>query len=247
MPPIDRTSEHPPFRQIADELRARITRGQLSPGDKLPSARQLAASYRVTLSTAHRALTELRVAGLVIAARGIGTIVRHRSPIHRLDRERRQPDAKRGSLDGPAGRQATTAVDIRQGTAPERITLLLGIDSDAVVLIRDRVAGVDSQPPQLATSYVPLPLAEQVPQLAYHDTEPEDWYARLEQAGYQLTMRETVGTRMPAPEETRALQLSPGVPLLTITRVVRDELTGRILEVCDMRLAGDRYELTYAL
>lgn len=90
---IDRTSEHPPFRQIADELRARITRGQLSPGDKLPSARQLAASYQVTLSTAHRTLTELRAAGLVIAARGVGTIVRHRPPIHRLDRERRQPDA----------------------------------------------------------------------------------------------------------------------------------------------------------
>jgi DNA-binding GntR family transcriptional regulator len=55
----------------------------------------------VTLSTAHRALTELRTAGLVIAARGIGTIVRHRSPIYRLDRERHRPDAKPGFPTAP--------------------------------------------------------------------------------------------------------------------------------------------------
>ncbi len=60
-------------------------------------------------------------------------------------------------------------------------------------------------------------------------------------------MEETVRTRMPLPEEARQLKLEWGVPLLTVTRVVRDDPTGRVLEVCDIRLAGDRYELTYTL
>ncbi len=249
MPGIDRTSEHPPFRQIADELRAAIERGQFGPGDKVPSARQLADSYGVTLSTAHRALTELRMAGLVVAARGIGTIVRHRLLIRRLGRERWQPAAKRGFFTGvaAAGRQASIAVDVRHGAAPERIALLLGVDPGAEVLIRDRVTGADGEPLQLATSYVPLPVAQQVPQLAQHDTEPGGMYARFEEVGYQVAMEETVGTRMPLLEEARELKLDPGVPLLTITRVVRDDPTERALEVCDMRLAGDRYELTYTL
>ncbi len=240
MPQIDRTSEHPPFRQIADELRAQIARGQFGPGDKVPSARQLADSYGVTLSTAHRALTELRMAGLVVAARGIGTIVRHRPLVRR---EHWQP----GADIAAAGRPPSIAVTVRQGTASERIALLLGIDPDAEVLIRDRVMSENDKPLQLATSYVPLPVAQQVPQLAQHDTGPGGMYARFEEVGYQVAMEETVGTRMPTPEEARQLKLGPGVPLLTITRVVRDDPTERALEVCDMRLAGDRYELTYAL
>jgi GntR family transcriptional regulator len=247
MSQIDRTSERPPFRQIADELRAKIARGKFSPGDKIPSARQLAANYQVTLSTAQRALTELHAAGLVVAAHGIGTIVRQQPPIHRLDRERWQPHTKHGFPDSVADHQATIAVDVRQGTAPERITRLLAVKPYTEVLIRERVMSTDGEPPQLATSYVPLPIAEQIPQLTQHDTGPEAIYARLEKAGYQLAIRETVGTRMPVPEEARALKLSLGVPLLTITRVVGDSPTERVLEVCDLRLAGDRYELTYTL
>ena len=34
---LDRRDDRPPFRQIADQLRAAIERGELRPGDRLPS------------------------------------------------------------------------------------------------------------------------------------------------------------------------------------------------------------------
>lgn len=34
---LDRMDDRPPYRQIADQLRAAIERGELQPGDKLPS------------------------------------------------------------------------------------------------------------------------------------------------------------------------------------------------------------------
>jgi GntR family transcriptional regulator len=34
---LNRMDDRPPYRQIADQLRAAIERGELRPGDKLPS------------------------------------------------------------------------------------------------------------------------------------------------------------------------------------------------------------------
>lgn len=62
-------------RQIADELRARIESGQLKPGARVPSARQIMRKWGVANATASKALGLLRDAGLVRATPGSGTVV----------------------------------------------------------------------------------------------------------------------------------------------------------------------------
>jgi len=57
---------------------------------------------------------------------------------------------------------------------------------------------------------------------------------------------EDVRARMPLPEETRALQLPPGVPVIALVRVAYD-LEDRPVEVCDTVMAADRYILSYEL
>jgi GntR family transcriptional regulator len=47
---------------------------------------------------------------------------------------------------------------------------------------------------------------------------------------------------MPTPEEQQLLQLDTGQPVLTVTRVAHADIP---VEVNDMILAGDRYELSY--
>lgn len=77
------------------------------------------------------------------------------------------------------------------------------------------------------------------------DTGPGGTYARLEEAGHFIgSYTEHVGARMPTPEETSALQLGPGVPVVTLTRVAYRE-DGEPLEMNDMVLPADRYELSY--
>src|SRR3712207_1250774 len=49
---IDRTSDRPPYRQIADHLRAAIAAGSLRPGDQLPSETELKTHYGVARMTA---------------------------------------------------------------------------------------------------------------------------------------------------------------------------------------------------
>jgi len=61
--------------QIAEDLRGRIHRGDLDPGDKLPSGRQLADDYGVAAMTVQHALRILREDGLITTWQGRGVFV----------------------------------------------------------------------------------------------------------------------------------------------------------------------------
>ncbi|MCP4967971.1 MAG: winged helix-turn-helix transcriptional regulator [bacterium] len=65
----------PPYRQIADELIAQIANGDVVPGGKLPSARDLMQRYDVANQTVQSALRVLRTQGLINSVPGRGTFV----------------------------------------------------------------------------------------------------------------------------------------------------------------------------
>ncbi len=68
-------TELPPYAAIAADLRRRITAGELRPGDRVPSTRQLARDSGVAMATAAKALTVLRNEGVVEARPRSGTVV----------------------------------------------------------------------------------------------------------------------------------------------------------------------------
>ncbi|GAA3469235.1 TetR/AcrR family transcriptional regulator C-terminal domain-containing protein [Nonomuraea roseola] len=74
----------PPYRRIAAEFRARILAGDLRPGDRMPSIRQIAQRRGVAVATATKVMAALRDEGLVEAKVGAGTVVSaragHRQP-----------------------------------------------------------------------------------------------------------------------------------------------------------------------
>jgi DNA-binding transcriptional regulator YhcF (GntR family) len=68
-------SSAPPYARIVGELRARIERGQLAPGDRVPSTRQIMKRWGVAMATATKVLNALGREGLVRAVPGVGTVV----------------------------------------------------------------------------------------------------------------------------------------------------------------------------
>ena len=65
----------PIYCQILDDIRKKAARGQLLPGQKLPSVRALADLYQVNPNTAARIYRELEANGLVITRKGLGTFL----------------------------------------------------------------------------------------------------------------------------------------------------------------------------
>jgi DNA-binding transcriptional regulator YhcF (GntR family) len=68
----------PPYKRIAMEIRARILAGDLRPGDRVPSVRQIADRWGVANATATKVVAALRDEGLAETKVGAGTVVRGR-------------------------------------------------------------------------------------------------------------------------------------------------------------------------
>lgn len=63
------------YQQIADLLRARVARGELRPGDRVTSVRELAGQVGVNVNTVARAYAELAREGVLVSHAGGGTRV----------------------------------------------------------------------------------------------------------------------------------------------------------------------------
>jgi GntR family transcriptional regulator len=249
---VDRSSDRPVYRQIADQLRNTITRGEFTPGAKLPSERVLMDRYQTSRVTVRQAIAVLGAEGLIDVEHGRGVFVRSRPPLRRLGRERlgrREREAGKGAFLSDAmaaGREASAEVEVARGVAPPEVAERLHLSQGDQVLIRRRRMLADGQPVQLATSYLPLQLVEDT-QIEQADTGTGGTYARLEELGHRLgRFQEDLSARMPLPDEARALRLGAGVPVIRVVRTAFDE-QGAPVEVNEMVLAADRYELTYML
>jgi DNA-binding GntR family transcriptional regulator len=75
-PAIDPTAPKLVYVQVADNLAARIERGELAPGARLPAERDLATEYGVAYDTIRRATALLRERGLILTIVGRGTYVK---------------------------------------------------------------------------------------------------------------------------------------------------------------------------
>ncbi len=84
---VDESLETPPYRQIVEQLRAAIERGELQPNMALPPVRQLAGDLSVAPNTVARAYAELQTEGWLVGDGRRGTRVA--SDVPRGDRRAR--------------------------------------------------------------------------------------------------------------------------------------------------------------
>jgi GntR family transcriptional regulator len=250
---IDPTSDRPAYKQIADHLRDLIVRGELAPGESLPSERVLMDSYGAARGTVRQAINVLKIEGLIEVEHGRGSFVRPSPPVKRLasDRFARQHrDAGKAAflveVEGEGREPAVEMLRLGRAKARADIAQRLGLDEGAPVLIRHRRYLADGQPLELATSYVPWELAEGTA-MTHKNSGPGGIYARIEELGHRLHhFTEDVTARMPTPDEAASLRLGSGVPVFQLVRTAYDS-DGRPVEVCDTVMAADRYVLSYEL
>jgi GntR family transcriptional regulator len=86
---IDQKSGVPLYRQIIESVKFAIARGDLAPGDRLPTVRQLAVDLEVNPNTVVRAYREMEIQGVLDTQQGSGTFVTDRRPeVDSLERRR---------------------------------------------------------------------------------------------------------------------------------------------------------------
>ncbi|MEU6019999.1 winged helix-turn-helix domain-containing protein [Micromonospora sp. NPDC047134] len=66
------------YREVTEDLTARIKAGEYGPGDRLPTYRELSDLYQVSVTTVQRAVIILQDRGLIVGLQGRGLWVAER-------------------------------------------------------------------------------------------------------------------------------------------------------------------------
>lgn len=98
---VDPDLKTAPFQQIANQLREFVERGELRPGDSLPTVRQLASDLSVAPNTVARAYADLQDAGWLTSDGRRGTRVAKSTPADDADA---RAQLLQGDVEGLVGR-----------------------------------------------------------------------------------------------------------------------------------------------
>ncbi|MGO4616413.1 GntR family transcriptional regulator [Nocardia sp. 2YAB30] len=252
------------YELIADQLREHIQRGELQPGDRVPGEAALTEQFKVSVPTVRQALAVLRHEGLIEARHGVGTYVRTpRVKVRRTD-ERYQWEKNR-VREPESVRRSTGATEHDTGfSMPDlvfsaRYTTIEASDdlADAFAVppgttllqrtYRTRHRSEDL-PFSLIHSYLVYEIVEANPDLLddSHEPWPGGTQHQLATIGIELaSITEEVEARAPTAAEARELGIpSEGVAVFDLRKLSIDT-TGRVVEVADVILPGDRTQLVF--
>ena len=157
----------PPYEQVARHLREQITSGALSPGDQIPSERDLVEEWGISRATATKAVAALRSQGLVRSVIGVGTMVAAPTVRTQSPRDRYQQAHGRGRM---SAEDEDVSIETMPTKASDEVreALLLEDDHDEVIA-RSRVVSRDKVVVELSTSWFDAAILEQCPALRHVD------------------------------------------------------------------------------
>jgi GntR family transcriptional regulator len=194
------------YREIADDLRGRVTSGELAVGALLPSESELAATHGASRVTVRKALAELKGAGLVDSRQGFGWFVAG-APLRQSLRDLTTIERQIAAAGRTPGREL-----VRFAIVPTPAHLAGVIATDTVLEV-GRIDRVDGRPFAVATVWVRSDLASGLSPRAVEQRPLS------EQLPVQLGGAvQTIGAVAATARDARALGVPRGAPLLRIER-----------------------------
>jgi GntR family transcriptional regulator len=243
----------PKYQQIADDLRLKIEKGELSPGDRLPPEPELCATYGASRNTVRDAIAALLNRGLVVPRQGLGTFVAEEIVPYTvlLSAERGwNGEAGQGGAYVQAvklaGRNPEThrfVVEVQE--AADDVAEHLGIAPGDPVVLRHAERLIDGQPWSMISSFYPMDIARGTP-LELAGSIRQGVIRLLAELGHQqISYRDEITARMPDLPEYSFFRLPGGIPLIVVDRTAYDSagpirLTRHIYPADRNRIAYDQ-------
>ncbi|WP_432925935.1 GntR family transcriptional regulator [Microbispora sp. CA-135349] len=217
-PPLQGTQGgEPKYQAIYRDLLAQMNRGELAPGQPLPSQRELSQHYGVSLMTVRQALQRLSSEGRVEQRHGLGTFVAENVIPHEMNSLRSLAEdlALRG-VD-----LKTRLLGVHHVEAPASVQVDLGLSPRADIVLVERLRVIAGRPVILQRSYLPAELARR---LADEEFERRPLYRLIEdRCGLVLgSAKESIKPIVLTQEQAELLGQSAGGAALMSDRVTFD-------------------------
>lgn len=235
---LDRRSFKPIYFQLSELVQNQIEDGELLPGDRLPSERDLMTQFGISRNSVRLAIEYLIKAGLAYRVPAKGTFVASGKMRYGLfGLISFSEDMQRRGLQ-PGSR----ILDFSVITPSPRIGQVLQLTPEQQVFKIDRLRLANGDPMALNTSYISQHLC---PHLSQADLETTSLYKVLEEKySLQLWRSERVVEPVIARDyEVEMLQVQPGSSLLLVegtTYLVED----RPIEYVKIIYRSDRFQFT---
>lgn len=244
MPKLEQS--RPPYVQICDHYKSLITRGDLSPGDPIPTLRKIAEEWGVSQVTASKAVNLLQDEGHVkIGGPGLRTVVVDPKTVNRNGHDRAKSVRRTGRIYTPGEYAKIQTAEIVN--APDHVADALGLTGPNPMAIRRvRVTyGPDDQPVSASTSWYDAALADSSPKLLVTERILEGSWGYVEQqTGKKATRgRDQISTRLATEEDAQMLGIElPAAVKVSTTFLWTDD--GFVVEY-GVSVAGAGRESTY--
>ena len=204
------------YRQIGQDLAARIERGEFKPGEPLPSQALLSKQYGVTLMTFRQALSVLEADGRIAQLPGRGTFV---TPVPTLDL--RSLNSLAEDLLAQGVDLVTVVLSCRQRPLPTGVADTLDRPRGEPALRLERLRRIGRRPAVHQVSWVPRPWSQRLLDV---DFAHASLYRSLEQRCQLAIVRAAESLRaraLPAAIAT-AVGKPAGRPVLVAERITYD-------------------------
>lgn len=156
------TATPPPYMQVAERIRTRILDGTLAEGEKLPPARELAATEGVAVATLGRAIDHLQIEGYIRTSRR-GTYVANAPQVTASAADRITRVLRTGSVLSQGETMTVTVADITR--PPQYIAEIFDLEDGDQIVRRQWHTGRGSTRTMLAVTWYPVEFAAAVPEL----------------------------------------------------------------------------------
>jgi GntR family transcriptional regulator len=240
----------PRYQQIADDLRAKIERGDYAPGSQLPTEKELRLLYSASRNTVREAVRVVVNLGLVQPQAGRGTFVAERIDPFVITLSRGP------GVGGDTAQYLSDAREREPFNSPPRVEVQaasaapeLGLAADASVVSRHQERFLDGRPWSLQTTFYPMDLVHRGADRLLWTTNIEPGAVRylsdelnLAEAGW----RDQVIVRVPDGNEEAFFQLPDDgrVAIIEIRRTAYEK-SGKPLRLTVTTCPADRNELLF--
>ncbi len=225
---------------VAIVLTSNISAGELQPGDRLPSEREMSEQFDVSRATIRHAIASLADDGLLVRRAGLGNFVAQPTISEPASKLRSFTE-----LAASRGLPTSSVVlwsEVREATLDESHTFKIA--SSARIFLLDRVRYLDTTPISIDRSKVPLRICPQLPHL---DFSTASLYTALDNAGSGPARADySIRAIVTNSDDARLLHTNVGQPLLHATTVSYSK-SGALVELGEMRYRGDRYRFEASL
>lgn len=218
--------EQPKYVEIADDLAARIRRGEWGPGDQLPGQAALAEEQQVGVQTVSRAFELLQNEGLVVTESRRGSFVAQPTRIHdaaSADWHRRSQEERFG--EDRARWETLDAGMSEPDEVPDEVREALALDAEEGAVWRDRRVLDAGVPAQWHRAWWPGRVGDECPELGDPAPVTPDTDAVIEEATGRWTARgrDRVRSRGASTKDAELLPVERGAPVLEMWRATWDQ------------------------